>query len=885
MLNRTGILLGLLLLTCCTVRAQGLAMGAPSGSAPRLGVVLSGGGVRGLAHIGALRALERSGIPIYCLVGSSTGAVVGGLYACGYSPDEIDSLLGRYSWGDLFQDRPDRRLMSIGRKDVSDRHLVEIRLQGWKPQWVRSLSSGQRVSQALAEMVWRAPIQGFGNFDRLRVRYRAVATDLSSGLRAELGGGDLAEAMRASMSVPFLFQPVKLDGRLLIDGGIADNIPVETARKLGADLVLVVDVTSPLRDEKQLAEAWELADQIVGIMQVDNNQRSLAAADLVVRPHLPRTPMNVLGSREQFQQAGEEALLAELEHLRRLLHPACPGPREAAADGWVADLLTELWNGSAWVAAGSLEHLLSPGPELPGLMETGPRTRRQALELRRELAACGSYCEVDLQLADSLSDPCVHRLRLTPNPVLQSVAVTGLDPIRERLRSEQWAELGVDSLLSCLGVGQPLQRAVLDQQVDQLLIRLRRAGFALCELDSMDWADGRLRLFFQPGQVDTLRVDGLVKLRPGVLLREFRPRAGEVFSVRQADRSIGRLFASGLYEQVYLRLERDRGRNVAILHASERAFPALRAGLHYGSARQGEGFFQILWENLLRRSLRGEAAWLLGAWRREQRASLESDRIWKTWLTTRLNIWQCQEELHFPHASGTGMTERSTRAIQLRLGQQIQGLGSVFLSGGLEWEEEEQDGLEHSRQLARLGLLSRVDSRNRRVLPRNGEYHEASFEQLVPRGQGGDAAFRARVAVDSWRSLGNHTGQLSLLAGTTDSPERRDRFELGGDDWLRSLPPAELAARRLLGVRAGWRMVLGQSWPGEWSASLRWSALGLTDDLDDWPRRRGFVQEAGLALHLGSWLGELAAGVALLTDAGPADSPGPRLWVELGHPF
>lgn len=885
MLNRTGILL-MLLLAAVAAHAAGPALPADAnGRHLRLGVVLSGGGGRGFAHIGALRALEDSGIPIYCLVGSSTGAVVGGLYACGYRPGEIDSLLSRYSWADLFQDRPDRRLMYTGRKDVSDRHLVEIRLQGWKPQWVRSLSTGQRVSQALAEMVWRAPIQGFGDFDRLRTRYRAVATDLCTGMRVELGGGDLAEAMRASMSVPFLFPPVRLDGRLLTDGGIADNIPVETARKLGADLVLVVDVTSPLRGENELGEAWELADQLVGIMQSAPNQRSLAAADLVVRPALPAAPMNVLGAHDEFELAGEQAMEAELDHLRRLLQesPDCVPPE--AAEVADAFLRLEWWDGSSWRATDVQDPRLPDCPELVQAAAQETCTEVQAQAWRGELSSCGCFSRTELLLADSLADLPTRILRLVPNPVVHSVEVVGLESVRADLRLEQWQELRVDSLGPRLGLGRPLRHALLEKISDELLIHLRRLGFSLCELDSTTIQEGILRLHIQPGTVHEVQVDGLLRLRPGVMLKEFRPRAGETFQVRQVDRSIGRLFASGLYEQVYLRLERDGERNVAVLHASERAFPALRAGLHYGSAWEGEGFTQILWENLLRRSLRGDLYWRVGARRWEQRASLESDRIWKTWLTTRLSLWQTREEYHVPAEPGTLLEKRRKRVVQLRLGQQIQGLGSVFAGGALEWDEELAGGVERGRRRLRVSLHSLVDSRDRLSLPHRGEHHDASFEQLVPWSRGGKTAFRARVLVDSWRSLGPHTGQLTLLAGTTDSPERRDQFEFGGDDWVRSLAPAELSARRVLGIRGAWRLSLGKPWPGELWTSLRWSAMGLTDDLDDWPRRRGFLQEAGLALHLDTLLGELSGGLAVLTESGPADNPGPRLWVELGYPF
>lgn len=783
-------------------------------SAPRVGLVLSGGGGRGFSHIGVLRELERQHIPLYCIVGTSMGAVVGGLYASGYSPAEIDSLLGRYSWGDLFEDRPDRRLMYTGRKEVSDRHVLEVRLNGLKLQWARSLSTGQRVSQALAEMVWRAPLQSFGDFDRLRVRFRAVATNLETGSRVDLGGGDLAEAMRASMSVPILFQPVQLDGRRLIDGGISANIPVETARNLGADLVIVVDTTSPLRRESDLREAWEMADQVVTIMQAETNRASLLQADLVLRPASAPGHMNDLDRREALEEEGARAVRDEVDHLRRLLRPAAGGE---------------------------------------GAPVEAPRPARTA------------------------GNP----------PVL---AVTGLEPLRQAVSARAWQAAGADSLLACVA-REARDPARLDSLLETLVVRLRRAGFTLCNLDSLALDGDTLRVVLDPGRLDALRVDGLTRLRPSVLLREFRPRAGEVFQVQRADRSIGRLYATGLYNQVYLRLERENRRNVAVLHADEKAFPALRLGLRYGSAREGEGFFQALWENLLGRSLRGDLSWLAGARRGEQRATLESDRLWRTWLTTRLSARRGTSQFWLegagsPLAGGQrAQVRRESRALELRLGQQIQGLGSVHLSGALEWDEEESAGARDTRSLARLGLLSLVDSRDRPDLPRRGEYHRVVFEQLVPRGERGPTAFRAAAEFDSWRSLGRHTGQLSLLAGRTDSRARRDHFELGGDDWLRSVEPSQVAGRQALGARARWRVQAWRGAWGEWSASLRWSALALSGDLEGWPARRDLTQEAALALHLASRLGPLEAGLARVTEAGPASQPGFKVWVDLGYSF
>lgn len=858
----------------------------------RIGLVLSGGGGRGFAHVGVLQALEEEGLPVYCIVGTSMGAVVGGLYASGYSPADIDSLLGRYSWEDLFADQPDRRLMSTGRKDVSDRHLVEIRFRGWTPRWARSISTGQRISATLSEMVWRAPIQGYGDFDRLRVRFRAVATDLLDGTRVDLGGGDLAEALRASMSIPLLFPPVEMDGRLLIDGGISANIPVETARLLGANLVIAVDVTSPLRGETALREPWELADQVVTILQAEINRRSREEADITVRPEMPALMLNETGSRARQIAAGNQAMRALADRVRRRMEAAASmrGADAAGRPAPACRLRVELEVGGRRELLADGGAAAFPGCRvLAGLPAALSGAQADPARAARDLGACGCFRRARIDTVAGPGDDgtpgVVWRVLLQPRPPLAGLRLTGLESVARRLGAAGWRRLGLDTLAALPPQGDRSRRELAEETALAALSRLRGAGFTYCEIDSLDDGGDTLRAAFDAGLVDEVRVDGLRRLRPGVLLREFRPRPGELFSVAQAERSIGRLFATGLYEQVTLRLERENGRNVAVLHARELDFPVMRAGLRYGSAREGEGFVQLLWENLLGRTLRGDLVWLEGARRRERHASLESDRIWRTWLTSRLSAHDARQRFWLDEAGERVRVERETVAGELRLGQQIQGLGTVYGSAALAWDEEDRDGLHHHRQVGRLGLLSVVDSRDRRGLTRRGEYHEAAFEQLLPRSRGGDPAFRASLEFDSWRSLGRHTGQLSLLAGRTDSPERRDQFEFGGDDWLRSQDPNTLAGRQALGLRARWRPFLAAGRWGDWLASARWTLLALSDNLEEWPGRRDLVQEAALALHLDSRLGELSAGLARLTEAGPAPAGRWRLWVDLGYSF
>jgi|GEM_PF-386007 len=879
-----GVILAVLLPGSALVWAQA----SLSADAPRLALVLSGGGGRGFAHVGVLRALEEEGIPLYCVVGTSMGAVVGGLYASGYSPDEIDSLLGRYSWDDMFRDSPDRPLMYTGRKDVSDRHLIEFRLQGLKPRWARSLSTGQRVSQALAEMVWRAPVQGFGDFDRLRMRYRAVATDLESGMRVELGGGDLAEAMRASMSVPLLLQPVEMDGRLLVDGGICSNIPVETARKLGADVVLAVDVTSPLRARHNLREVWELADQVVSIMQTAPNQQSREQADILLKPELPPDPMNVVPPRQLQIHAGEQALRREVARLRRLLRPSIAQPVAEQWDASPCSLRVEVPLGEDWQEL----HASDPGAlrhchTLQEALAKAAWKEEDLTHLCQDLRRCGCFAQVQSRATEANPDHVT--LRLQPFPPVRAARLAGAESLRRAAGGDVWRDMRVDTLLAACVGGSHLTTEALDSLRQEVEERLHRAGFALATVDSALQRSDTLWMHVDPGLLDEVRTDGLKRLKPEVLFKEFRPRAGDLFTVEEADRSIRRLFATGLFDQIYLRLEREGERNIAVIHAQDRDFPVLRAGLRYGSAREGEGFVQLLWENLLNRSLRGDLLVLMGARRQEQRAAIESDRIWRTLLTSRLSFSHLANQYWLRGADSPEPTrlrtplERESYGLHMRLGQQIQGLGTVYGSASLEWDEEDDGQERWHRRVGRLGLMSVVDSRDRRGLTRHGELHRVTFEQLV--NQEGDKAYRLLAEIDSWRTVGSHTAQLGVLVGSTDSPVRRDHLEFGGDSWLRSLEPIEAAGRQGLGARACWRWLFKRGSLGDWQTSLRWSALALSNDLDHGPRRGDLLQEASLAMHLESRLGELSAGLARLTERAQERQPGWRLWVELGYTF
>jgi NTE family protein len=261
----------------------------PPSERPRVGLVLSGGGARGAAHVGVLKVLEEMRIPVDFVAGTSMGSIVGGLYASGLSPDELATALSGVDWNDALTDRSARDLLSYRRKqdDVAFATKIRIGLRDRKPGLPLGLVQGQKLENLLRTLT--LPVATVGAFDELPVPFRAVAADLATLDEVVLGGGDLARAMRASMSVPGVFAPVEIDGRLLIDGGVANNLPVDVVRAMGADVVIAIDIGTPLSPLAEITSPMAVTGQMTtGMMERETRLRrgSLGERDLLIVPEL-----------------------------------------------------------------------------------------------------------------------------------------------------------------------------------------------------------------------------------------------------------------------------------------------------------------------------------------------------------------------------------------------------------------------------------------------------------------------------------------------------------------------------------------------------------------------------------------------------------------------
>ncbi len=285
---------------------------------PKIGLVLSGGGARGLAHIGVLRALEQKKIPIDYIAGTSIGSIIGGLYATGMSTDDLEWIVKSIDWDRVFRPTADRKKQQYSAKQADKSYFVDLELGLSKsgPKSAKGFVGGQQLMLELQRIVGSIKTQ---NFDDYPIPFRAVATDLNTAEPYIIDHGNLAMAMRASMAVPLVFGPINHQGRFLADGGILNNLPVDVARQMGADIIIAVNISSPLSHINEGSSIISVSYQSVDVALIQNTIQSLGLADIVIAPSLKNLGATDFDKHKEFIQAGIESVERKslvLDHLK-----------------------------------------------------------------------------------------------------------------------------------------------------------------------------------------------------------------------------------------------------------------------------------------------------------------------------------------------------------------------------------------------------------------------------------------------------------------------------------------------------------------------------------------------------------------------------------------
>lgn len=699
---------------------------------PKIALVLSGGGARGIAQIGVIEVLEKNNIPIDYIVGSSMGSVIGGLYASGYTTAQLRKLVDTTDWKYVlsFTQDTDREQLFLSQKKTADKKQLTIRFDGLEPVIPSAYASGQRLTNFINQLTLQALYHPIENFDDLKIPFRSIATDLISGKKIIFSKGNLSEALRASISVPLLYTTIKKDSMELTDGGLVSNIPVETAKALGADIIIVVNTVSPLRTAEQMNTPWEIADQIISIMAQQSNLRSLDSATIVITPDLGQYSTSDFDHLDVAIQQGIVAAQTVLPALRdsiasteqRLLQDSSPLSSFTFTVRSVRNSIPAVDT----AALASVLRNVSPG-DITSISDV--RT------ILGQVYRLGWYRDVaaDLTLTPDGAD---IDLRAEPNAILQSITLSGQSVLSEEEFLYHFRNL----------VRRPVNIPELIEAMERSLSIYRDNGYSLARIQSMnfDTLTGALHITVNEGIIYKIYLKGKEKSRDWVVWRELGFRDGNLFTVTSGIQALRNLYGTNLFDQVLMDVAYEDGLPTIVIQMDEKPTEVSRFGIRADNERNLQPTLEFRNENVLGTATELGASAAGGLRNRRFVLDFQANRFINTYLTMNFDVYYDLKDIYtytddVLHTtdnrfvrSRSGEYRQVQYGASFKLGQQVARLGTVNIEYRLESDEIKFiSGTGYAPEkftVQSLLLSSVIDTRDRYPFPRSGSITNFSWE-------------------------------------------------------------------------------------------------------------------------------------------------------------
>jgi NTE family protein len=748
------------------------------GKYPRIGLVLSGGGARGIAHVGVLKALEKHGIPIDLIVGTSMGSMVGGFYSAGYSPEQLEKIVHTIDWYDIFRDDTERENLFLGQKLEKDRFLVNIRFNNWQAELPTSFTSGQKALSIISEKLYGAEYQMIYDFDSLRVPFRAVATDLISGQRVVIGKGDLAEAINASATVPLLFSPVVWGDMLLVDGGLLSNLSVDVAKSLGMDVIIVVDITSPLRKKSELNAPWEVADQVTTIMMQNQYEKQISLADVIVTPELGNVGSTDFGKIDEMIAAGEAAVdsVAEQINAKLKMSRTSLDTRTLKISDFHLNTETSKKNYSPnYLNAENTEYI----------------TMAQIEEDVDLLLEYGGYYKISVSYEDSV----LTYVAIDLSPIT-NVKIEGNTMFADGVLTEKIFE--ADSILYEYS------------DVYDALIKLREfyrhQGYVMMNFSRIDLNQERLFLQIDEGTLDNIVIEGNAKSNDLIILRDFPLKPGAVYNSNQVISGIENIYNTQLFDKVSVNIRRDNGDRNLVIKVKEKMYTILRLGGKVGTERGIQGYYEIGNDNLFGSGGKLSLAGRYGEVDRRIGLNYRTDRIFKTYLTFAIQgYYDWKINPYFQNSQKSGEYQEDRSGLKVLLGQQLSKLGQMSVELRVEHaiarKFSGEFDIPQNSELRTLTIRSITDKRDRIAFTTRGIYNvwywEAGNQEIL---EGQEKFTKAFVNLEGYYSYANiHTIHLKGVIGVGDKTlPFTEFFRIGGPQSFMGFHEYELIGRQVV---------------------------------------------------------------------------------------
>ncbi|MBE0570559.1 MAG: patatin-like phospholipase family protein [Ignavibacteriaceae bacterium] len=688
---------------------------------PVIGLALSGGGARGFAQIGVIRALEEAGINIGAIAGTSMGSIIGGIYASGFTVDEMDSIVMDTDWDKLLliNNPSERRELFVDQKINEDRSLFTVRLNGFSPVLPTSFNEGIRLSNYLTLLCLSSPVISENSFDDLFIRYRAVCTNLIDGNPVILSSGSLARAMRASSSVSFLLAPIIVDSLTLVDGGLVSNIPVNAVLDMGVNYVIAVNTTSNLRNDEELELPWNIADQVVSIPMKRLEQAELLNANFHLQPNLNRW------SSTDFINI-DSLILAGYHYTKRLV-PAIKAQIDSVTKASSETNLFWIKNVKSESNAGDFEN---PYLQKYSLMDSV--SSFEVFEDMTELYKTGRLDSLSVSIEHE-GDSTKISFDYTLTPTIKKI------------------EIFSDGTIDSSGVGyltkelkdKPFNGKVVFDVVRKLIMDYKKRGLVLFELRShnFDVATGKLSLDFNAGTISRINISS--ETSKTVIDREFKVKVGDKLVYSNLEEGLMRLRATGLFEDISLSVDQNRNGTTLNLDVNEKISSLLKIGFLVDNTYNAQFAVDFRDVNLFYSGTELGLFLFGGASNRAYILEHISYRILDTYFTYKLSAYYKFNDIdvYTQTNSETGNTFSSSytgkyRQIfyggSLSVGTQLEKFGKLIFTGKYQYDEiKNKEGSvvsPYDTKIVSLRIGGIVDSQNKYPYPEDGLYFNGFYE-------------------------------------------------------------------------------------------------------------------------------------------------------------
>ncbi len=685
---------------------------------PKIALVLSGGGSRGISEIGVLKAFQENNIPINFIVGTSMGSIIGGLYSAGVSLDELKKIAADEKWKE-FQQANDfnRKDLFVDQKVTEDKAFLTIRFNHLKPIIPTSINAGNKISTFLNLATMKAPLNFESDFSKLFIPFQAVSTNLIKGSPVILKKGRLSEAIRASSSVSLLLPPVKIDSLLLADGGLVSNVPVRIAKKLNPDIIVAVNVTSPLRTKKDLNFPWNIADQIISIPISVINKEDLKEADIVITPDMGNvqgTDFNNIdwlisqGYIEGQKYISEIEKIIKQNFIENNLHYNfdIKNPRLTTNDKNVENIF------KSYLRISNKINLAEFYFDLTKLFNSG------------------EYKSIKINI-DLYSDFSSLNILTSKTSIINNINLT-----------KDSNEFVKTKLLKMLK-GNRYNSYLLTRSFNEIINHYRDSGNLLATIKQTSFKNNILSVEFDEGKIDSIKVYGGENTASTVVSREFAFSKFKPFLLSDAEKTLLNITSSNLFDNVELQIVKEKNLNILNIHLAEKIPTVFRLGARLDNEYHSQLAFDFRNENIFGTGTELGIIFSTGIQNRSLVIEHKANRIFDTYLTYKIRAYHGFKDIKVYDYVQTNIINEFNReekakyrqvksGLSIGIGSQFKRLGNLIFEGRFENNKIinknnfELNSENFNYTAFKLSLM--IDSQNKYPFPTKGVFINTYYE-------------------------------------------------------------------------------------------------------------------------------------------------------------